>query len=516
MFFASASLYARKVDYEDLAKNGEYKEIKKEFRKTRSLNVRKFGKNKETFLMMVLSNDREYKIVKLCLYFESDVRAKAKDGRTPLMFAAEHVTDTETIKLILKTNSLTRGSKRRKILKKDKDGFNSFDYAKKNKEAAIYETLCEYADDPSVEKKEDEATGEEAGEQAEVAESLQEQPVNAEEVPVVPAEAPVPPVAPIPPAAPVPPVPLPVPVAVESPVQEEKPSEQIAEKAQVNSPAPEQIEIMPEVAAVPVQPQQEDETNMPKEEFIQEPVLDKKTEIKQYAKTFLYDYAESEHEKIRKEEGNKQVIENPNETDENKVTILMKACRLGNDWDVRKLLENNADVQLRDKDGWTALMYACKYQNNLNIVNMLIERGALIRVRNKFNATPLLLAANYSQNPEILNVLLKNRSGSENEVFKAFIFAITENSSSPYVRNAKVQLFINKEIPVNRLWNGKTALMYACQYGQDTAIIKQLIDAGANTRIQDENGKTAFDYAKINRGLAHDDIYWSLNSTETK
>ena len=206
-----------------------------------------------------------------------------------------------------------------------------------------------------------------------------------------------------------------------------------------------------------------------------------------------------------------EYIENPNAADKNGVTLLMRAAKAGNDWDVNLLLKNGADVNLRDKDGWTALMYAVRYQNNLNILNMLIENAAYIRVRNKFNATPLLMAADYSQNPEIISVLLKNRSVSEDEGFRAFIFAITGNSSSDHIREAKIKLFLDMGIPLNRLWKGQTPLMYAAQYGKSTLVLKQLIDAGANPALQDENGNTAFEYAKANKNLAHDDIYWSLN-----
>lgn len=238
----------------------------------------------------------------------------------------------------------------------------------------------------------------------------------------------------------------------------------------------------------------------------------KQAEIQQYASAFLLDYAENEDKPAEQPPANKtEYIENPNAADKNGVTLLMRAAKAGNDWDVNLLLKNGADVNLRDKDGWTALMYAVRYQNNLNILNMLIENAAYIRVRNKFNATPLLMAADYSQNPEIISVLLKNRSVSEDEVFRAFIFAITGNSSSDHIREAKIKLFLDMGIPLNRLWKGQTPLMYAAQYGKSTLVLKQLIDAGANPALQDENGNTAFEYAKANKNLAHDDIYWSLN-----
>ena len=133
----------------------------------------------------------------------------------------------------------------------------------------------------------------------------------------------------------------------------------------------------------------------------------------------------------------------------------MSDANLAVNFDFRALIDEHiasgADVNLRDKDGWSALMYACRYQNNLNIVDMLIEKGAYIRTRNKFNATPLLMAADYSKNPEIIAVLLKNRTASEDEVFRAFIFSITGNTGSSHVRTAKVKLFLDMNVPLNRL-----------------------------------------------------------------
>ena len=277
--------------------------------------------------------------------------------------------------------------------------------------------------------------------------------------------------------------------------------------------------VMPEVQTQDSQLQQQklSETNTQKSSPAKSTPLasplPRKEEVKPYTQSFLYDFVVEEDNEDENEEIKKRTIENPDAADANGVTLLMKAAKAGNDWDVRNLLENGANVQLRDKDGWSALMYAVRYQNSMQLVNMLVSHGAHIRVRNKYNATPLLLAADYSQNPEILSLLLRNRSSSEDEVFKAFIFALTSNVGQDHVKTAKIQLFLDMDIPLNRIWKGKTPLMYACQYASSNAVIKQLLDAGARPGIQDANGKTAFDYAKLNTNLVRDDIYWSLNSS---
>ena len=142
----------------------------------------------------------------------------------------------------------------------------------------------------------------------------------------------------------------------------------------------------------------------------------------------------------------------------------------------------------------------------------LIEAGAYVRVRNNVNTTPLLLAANYTQNPEILKLLLKDRTVSEDEVYAAFILSLTSTEGAEHVKLSKVKLFLEMGVSVNRLWKGKTPLMYACQYGNSTQVIKLLMDSGARTSVQNQEGKTAFDYAGANSSLTHDDIYWSINS----
>ncbi len=249
----------------------------------------------------------------------------------------------------------------------------------------------------------------------------------------------------------------------------------------------------------------------------QEELENQQKEIAQKKKALesssLYDFAQTDDlsEEDEEESPNYFSVEDPNQADKNGVTLIMKAAKAGNDWDIHNLIESGADLKKRDKDGWSVLMYAVRYQNNLDIVKTLIDNGASIRVRNNYNITPLLLAANYSQNPEILSLLLENRSPSEDEVFNAFILAITSENGTEHVREAKIKIFLNMNIAVNKMWKGKTPLMYACQYAKSTKIVNMLLENGARTSIVDSSGKTAFDYAKTNSKLKHDDIYWSLN-----
>lgn len=489
------------TDYNKLSATGTESEIQSAFKTDRSMFTKTFGDNKETFLMMCLKNDRNYSIINLCILKESDVYAKTKDGRVPLMYAAEFSSDASVVELIVKTDAMTSVRRKKKVLQTDKNGHDSFYYAKKNSNRSAYEKLCEYATDPNKDEvveaespvEKDSTFDDIAAVEAELAKEaaeLEAMSYKGVVEPVVPA-------------------PLEESLALASDVADEVEVQNDVET--VPAAGKTEVAVAPVTAAETVA---EEITAEP----AAEPMINRnpvKQEIETYASTFLLDYAEDPVEKTVEEPVENKIVtvDNPDQADKNGVTLLMKAAKTGNDWDVRTLLASGADVNLRDKDGWTALMYAARYQNNLNILSMLIEKGAYVRVRNKFNATPLLMAADYSKNPEIIALLLKNRTATEDEVFRAFIFAITGNTGSKHVRTAKIKLFLDMNVPINRLWKGQTPLMYAAQYCSSTEVLKQLLDAGADPQIVNEKGKSAFDYAKENKRLAHDDNFWALNGS---
>lgn len=230
-----------------------------------------------------------------------------------------------------------------------------------------------------------------------------------------------------------------------------------------------------------------------------------------YQKEYLQDYAPKKELRLPEETIIEKTILNPNEADNFGSTLLMKAAKNGNNWELKSLLTSGADVNLTDKDGWTALMYACRYQENVSIVDSLIDAGAQVKIKNKYDLSPLILASTYNGNPEIIKKLLNYYSVSEKEVLQAFVLLLTDNSSSDFSKIAKIETFMDKSIPLNTFYNGKTPLMYAAQFCNSTSIIDVLLKKGAVTSIRSTEGKTAFDYAMENNKLKHDDIFWSLN-----
>ena len=247
---------------------------------------------------------------------------------------------------------------------------------------------------------------------------------------------------------------------------------------------------------------------------IQKELENQKNNSEKNKKEYLSDYMVYDIETINENDENDELyrlIPNPDERDASGKTLLMRAAKEGNEWELTQLLESKADVNLKDSDGWTALMYAVRYSGSLECVEKLIEAGTNVTVKNNFGFSALVLAACYNGNPQILRKLLESYKASDKEVLKALVFLLSEQNISERQQLSKLQVFMDKAVPLNLLYEGKTPLMYAAQYGNSTKILQILLDNQSSVTMRSTEGKTAFDYAGSNVNLAHNETYWALN-----
>ena len=129
--------------------------------------------------------------------------------------------------------------------------------------------------------------------------------------------------------------------------------------------------------------------------------------------------------------------------------------------DVRKAIENGADVNERRSDGYTPLMYAALDSgNNYEVISALIAAGADVNAKDKEGRTALMNAAQWGNNIDVIKVLLAAGANV----------------------NARTK-------------DGHTALKVAAFLNQNPDAIKALIEAGANVNAKDENGGTALQSA---------------------
>lgn len=236
-------------------------------------------------------------------------------------------------------------------------------------------------------------------------------------------------------------------------------------------------------------------------------------EANKHKKEYLSDYVTSDLFTIADETNsiNQDKFLNPDERDAAGKTLLMRAAKSGNEWQVQRLIDSGADINLTDSDGWTALMYAVRYNESIECVELLINAGADIKIINNFGYSAVTLASCYNSNPKILSLLLKNYKATDKEVLKSLVLMLMEQNISHDALLSKIDLFIDIAAPLNSFYEGKTPLMYAAQYCDSTDLIKILLDNQASVTLRSTEGKTAFDYALKNNNLVHDETFWALN-----
>ncbi len=134
-------------------------------------------------------------------------------------------------------------------------------------------------------------------------------------------------------------------------------------------------------------------------------------------------------------------------------TALMGASRGGDTDLVQFLLEQGANVNAKDKTGWTALLLGIA-PDKIEIAKILIEKGADVNAQNEHGYTALMSAI-ICDDMQLVKLLLAN--------------------------NAKVNI---------QRRDGKTALMCAVDNG-NPKIVKMLVKAHADFNTQDEYGAAA-------------------------
>lgn len=134
-------------------------------------------------------------------------------------------------------------------------------------------------------------------------------------------------------------------------------------------------------------------------------------------------------------------------------TALMYAAERGDPTTVQTLLTNGADVNARDYQGWTALIYASE-NGDLTTVQTLLTHKAHVNAKSEGSGWTALMSAAARGHLPVVQTLLAN--GAE--------------------ANAKEK-------------DAQTALLMAVQQGH-TGVVQALLDSGADVSLTNKAGKT--------------------------
>ena len=128
--------------------------------------------------------------------------------------------------------------------------------------------------------------------------------------------------------------------------------------------------------------------------------------------------------------------------------------RLGHESLVKQLLDTWTFIDLKDKEGDTALIFSVKKERS-NITKILLQRGASINAQNTSGVTPLICAVKV-QNKDLISLLF-------------------ESGASPDIQDNY----------------GDTALIKAVNR-DDVGLVSFLLDRGSSPIIENEDGFSAY------------------------
>lgn len=187
------------------------------------------------------------------------------------------------------------------------------------------------------------------------------------------------------------------------------------------------------------------------------------------------------------------------------LTPLLAACAGGVNFGppgdkpktIRILLENGADVNVQDeswlKSGRTPLMYAV-LRGDAELVQALLDKGARLDLKNKDGDTALSLAG--KEGLEYITQLLENPAGRNAK-------ANADPERTPLLKAVrkgrldKVKALIDRGADVNlRTPSGSTPLMYAADRGKPD-IVRFLLKRGADVNAKNGTNNTALIFASI-------------------
>ncbi len=170
---------------------------------------------------------------------------------------------------------------------------------------------------------------------------------------------------------------------------------------------------------------------------------------------------------------------NVNVKDSRGATPLMYAAAVGSKAMMRRLIDAGADVNSKTTFDATALMWC---SNSIDRVRMLMEKNADVNARSKQGHTPLFLAASHAGNIDVVKLLLAKGARLDQSANKMGSTALLGASATNDTDTMKL-LMKEGDKPDAVDLGGNTPLMLAAGFG-NSAMVELLLAKGAKVNAQ--------------------------------
>lgn len=190
---------------------------------------------------------------------------------------------------------------------------------------------------------------------------------------------------------------------------------------------------------------------------------------------------------ISTQAGADKTIDVDTETDSNHDTALTLACAGGHEELVELLIQRDANIEHRDKKGFTPLILAATAGHE-KVVNILLKHGAELEAQSeRTKDTPLSLACSGGRY-EVVEILLSVGANKEHRNVSDYT-PLSLAASGGYVNI--IRLLLNHGAEINSRTGSKlgiSPLMLAAMNGH-TAAVKLLLDMGSDINAQIETNR---------------------------
>jgi uncharacterized protein len=161
-------------------------------------------------------------------------------------------------------------------------------------------------------------------------------------------------------------------------------------------------------------------------------------------------------------------------------TRVVDAARARNAEALRALLAQNADPNVPEVDGTTALHWAAR-ADDMVMVDALLRAGARVNTANRYSVTPFWMAAG-AGNAAMMAAFLK--AGADANTMRPEGQTVLMTAARTGRADAvKILLAHGADVNAKESWYGETALMLAAA-DNHAAVVEALIEAGADVNVR--------------------------------